>query len=120
MNLFYGGKLQAMPAGYTTDDGRFQVIRPLIECAEVDIAAHARDAGYPILPCNLCGSQDGLRREAMAGLLRDLEKDSPNLRAVMLSAIKNVSPTHLLDPRLLSQRPAEPGPRRHLKVLGND
>lgn len=120
MNLFYGGKLQAMPAGYTTDDGRFRVIRPLIECAEADIAEHARHASYPILPCNLCGSQDGLRREAMAGLLRDLEKDSPNLRAVMLSAIKNVSPTHLLDPRLLSQRPAEPGPRRHLKVLGND
>jgi len=101
MNLFYGGKLQAMPAGYTTDDGRFQVIRPLIECAEADIAEHARNVGYPILPCNLCGSQDGLRREAMAKLLCELERDSPNLRAVMLSALKNVSPTHLLDPRLL-------------------
>ena len=113
MNLFYGGKLQAMPAGYTTDDGRFQVIRPLIECAEADIAAHAREAGYPILPCNLCGSQDGLRREAMAKLLGELERDSPNLRAVMLAALKNVSPTHLLDPRLLG-RPEAPaaGPRR--------
>jgi len=117
LNLFYGGKLQAMPAGYTTDDGRFQVIRPLIECAEADIAAHARDAGYPILPCNLCGSQDGLRRDAMARLLESLERDSPNLRAVMLSALKNVSPTHLLDPRLLG-RPAAPtaGPVR-LPVL---
>lgn len=123
MNLFYGGKLQAMPAGYTTDDGRFRVIRPLIECAEADIAAHAQTAGYPILPCNLCGSQDGLRREAMAALLRDLERDSPNLRAVMLSALKNVSPTHLLDPRLLSAKPGEPtatskGPRR-LPVLAD-
>ena len=125
MNLFYAGKLQAMPAGYTTDDGRFQVIRPLIECAEADIAEHARNAGYPILPCNLCGSQDGLRREAMARLLGELERDSPNLRAVMLSALKNVSTTHLLDPRLLG-RPAIPedvaggitgvGPRR-LPVL---
>jgi len=109
LNLFYGGKLQAMPAGYTTDDGRFQVIRPLIECAEADIAAHARHAGYPILPCNLCGSQDGLRRDAMARLLTQLEQDSPNLRAVMLSALKNVSPSHLLDPRLLKRDPAAPG-----------
>ncbi|MBC8070845.1 MAG: tRNA 2-thiocytidine(32) synthetase TtcA, partial [Deltaproteobacteria bacterium] len=62
MNLFHGGRMQAMPAGYTTDDGRFQVIRPLIECAESDIAEHARVAGYPILPCNLCGSQAGLQR----------------------------------------------------------
>ena len=117
LNLFYGGKLQAMPAGYTTDDGRFQVIRPLIECAEADIAAHARDVGYPILPCNLCGSQDGLRRDAMARLLELLERDSPNIRAVMLSVLKNVSPTHLLDPRLLG-RPAAPtaGPVR-LPVL---
>jgi len=100
LNLFYGGKLQAMPAGFTTDDGRFQVIRPLIECAEADIAEHARNVGYPILPCNLCGSQDGLRRDAMARLLTQLEQDSPSLRAVMLAALKNVSASHLLDPRL--------------------
>ncbi len=119
LNLFYGGKLQAMPAGYTTDDGRFQVIRPLIECAEADIAAHARDVGYPILPCNLCGSQDGLRRDAMGRLLDSLERESPNVRAVMLSAIKNVSPTHLLDPRLLGRpAPVTSGPTR-LPVLGD-
>jgi tRNA 2-thiocytidine biosynthesis protein TtcA len=103
MNLFYAGKLQAMPAGYTTDDGRFQVIRPLIECAEDEIAAHARAAAYPILPCNLCGSQSGLQREAMAALLSELEGKIPNLRAVMLNALRNVSPTHLLDPRLLAR-----------------
>jgi tRNA 2-thiocytidine biosynthesis protein TtcA len=114
MNLFYGGKLQAMPAGYTTDDGRFKVIRPLIECAEADIAAHARHAGYPILPCNLCGSQDGLRREAMARLLAELEQDHPNVRAVMLAALKNVSATHLLDPRLLAGGVRPP---RRLPVL---
>jgi tRNA 2-thiocytidine biosynthesis protein TtcA len=98
LNLFYAGKLQAMPAGYTTDDGRFQVIRPLIECAEAEIVEHAREAAYPILPCNLCGSQDGLRREKMGQLLDELERDNPNVRAVMLNALRNVQPSHLLDP----------------------
>ena len=125
LNLFYAGRLQAMPAGYTTDDGRFKVIRPLIECAEADIAEHARHAQYPILPCNLCGSQDNLRREAMSRLLSQLEQDNPDVRAVMLSALKNVAPTHLLDPRLLARAaddvptpPTAPaaGPRR-LPVL---
>jgi tRNA 2-thiocytidine biosynthesis protein TtcA len=97
MNLFFAGKLQAMPAKYTTDDGRFEVVRPLIECGEDDIRAHAAWAGYPILPCNLCGSQSGLQREKMADLLATLERDNPSLRAVMLAALKNVHPSHLLD-----------------------
>jgi tRNA 2-thiocytidine biosynthesis protein TtcA len=97
LNLFYGGRLQAMPAGYRTDDDRFEVIRPLVECAEADIVEHATAAAYPILPCNLCGSQAGLRRVKMAELLQQLEADSPNVRAVMLNALRNVSPTHLLD-----------------------
>jgi len=97
LNLFYAGKLQAMPACYTTNDGRFRVIRPLIECAETEIALHAADAGYPILPCNLCGSQDDLKRVAVAGLLNELEQKIPNLRQVMLAALKNVRPSHLLD-----------------------
>lgn len=100
LNLFYSGKLQAMPARYTTDDGRFEVIRPLIECAESEIALHAANAGYPILPCNLCGSQEGLKRERMKKLLSELESEIPNVRQVMLAAIKNVRPTHLLDPEL--------------------
>jgi len=98
LNLFYAGKLQAMPAGYTTDDGRFLVIRPLIECAEADIAEHAAASGYPILPCNLCGSQNHLRRDAMTRLIDQLEADNPNVRSVMLNALRNVHPTHLLDP----------------------
>src|SRR3954466_14599690 len=73
LNLFYSGKLQAMPASYRTDDGRFEVIRPLIECAEKDIAEAAATAGFPIIPCNLCGSQDGLKRDAMTVLLAQLE-----------------------------------------------
>jgi tRNA 2-thiocytidine biosynthesis protein TtcA len=97
LNLFYSGKLQAMPASYRTDDGRFEVIRPLIECAEADIAELAGAIGFPIIPCNLCGSQDGLKRDAMTRLLDQLERDHPHVRNVMLNALRNVRPTHLLD-----------------------
>ncbi|MDB4961307.1 MAG: tRNA(Cytosine32)-2-thiocytidine synthetase [Myxococcales bacterium] len=97
LNLFYSGKLQAMPATYRTDDGRFDVIRPLIECAEVDIATFASHLKFPIIPCNLCGSQDGLKRDAMTALLSQLEQDHPHLRAIMANALRNVRPTHLLD-----------------------
>lgn len=110
MNLFYGGKLQAMPAKYRTDDGRFDVIRPLVECAEADIRAHAEAAGYPILPCNLCGSQDGLRRDAMTKLMDALERDNPNVREVMLAAIRNVRPTHLLDPTVARVETSDAAP----------
>lgn len=101
MNLFFAGKLQAMPASYVTDDGRFRVIRPLIECDEARIAEHAALEQFPILPCNLCGSQDGLQREKMAALLSQLEREHPNVRSVMLAALANVCPTHLLDRELL-------------------
>ena len=86
-----------MPAAYTTNDGRFRVIRPLIECAERDVEEHARAAAYPILPCNLCGSQSDLKRVKVRKLLDGLETEIPDLRSVMLAAIKNVRPTHLLD-----------------------
>jgi tRNA 2-thiocytidine biosynthesis protein TtcA len=125
LNLFYSGKLQAMPAAYRTDDGRFEVIRPLIECAERDIAAYAALRGFPILPCNLCGSQENLRREAMARLLTALEAEIPDVRAVMLNALRNVRPSHLLDPEVreawLNRPPASPinrnGAGRRLPVL---
>lgn len=97
LNLFWAGRLQAMPASYTTQDGRFRVIRPLIECAEADIAAWSVEARYPILPCNLCGSQDNLKRVEVERLLRELEATIPDLRQVMLAALKNVRPSHLLD-----------------------
>lgn len=97
LNLFYGGKLQAMPAKYRTDDGRFEVIRPLIEAAEADIAALAAARAFPIIPCNLCGSQDGLKRDAMTALLAQLEAEHPHVRAVMANALRNVRPSHLLD-----------------------
>ncbi len=114
LNLFYQGRLQAMPARYTTDDGRFEVIRPLIECAEVDIATHAVAVGYPIIPCNLCGSQPNMKRDAMAALIANLEAQTPDVRNVMLRAIQNVRPTHLLDTEVAeawAERPAHVRPR---------
>jgi tRNA 2-thiocytidine biosynthesis protein TtcA len=126
LNMFYSGKLQAMPASYRTDDGRFDVIRPLIECAERDIATLAGELAFPIIPCNLCGSQDNLKRDAMTTLLDQLERENPHVRAVMANALRNVRPSHLLDrdvarawaERAPSIRPArEPTPRpQHFKL----
>jgi tRNA 2-thiocytidine biosynthesis protein TtcA len=113
LNLFYSGKLQAMPAKYRTDDGRFEVIRPLIECAEKEIAAYAGQVGFPIIPCNLCGSQDGLKRDAMTRMLDELEQTNPHVRNVMLNALRNVRPTHLLDrdvQKAWAARPADVRP----------
>lgn len=110
MNLFYAGKLQAMPPKYTTDDGRFEVIRPLIQCAEEHIAAFAKEQAFPILPCNLCGSQPGLERDRMTELLSELERRQPNVKSVMMAALANVSPTHLLDADLARAFRAEPTP----------
>ncbi len=100
LNLVYSGRIQAMPARYTTDDGRFDVIRPLIECAEADIAAFAAAAEFPILPCNLCGAQKDLKRDAMNALLQQLETMNPFVRQSMLGALSNVRATHLLDSEL--------------------
>lgn len=97
MNLMYSGKLQAMPPRYQTDDGRFSVIRPLIQCDEERLRVLAAEQGFPILPCNLCGSQEGLKRDKMAELLVTLERDHPTLRSVMMAALGNVCPTHLFD-----------------------
>lgn len=108
MNLFFAGKLQAMPARYESDDGRFRVIRPLIACDEARIAEYADALAFPILPCNLCGSQEGLQRERMSALLADLEKTKPDIRSVMLHALTNVRPTHLLDRDVLAAWDARP------------
>jgi len=102
LNLFYAGRLQAMPAGYTTNDGRFRVIRPLIECAEREIADYAAARAFPILPCNLCGSQTDLKRVEVSRMLERLEQSIPDVRQVMLAAMKNVRPTHLLDREVAS------------------
>lgn len=108
MNLFYAGKLQAMPAKYRTDDGRFEVIRPLIASAERDIADFAGAQGFPIIPCKLCGSQAGLKRDRMTDLMDQLEREHPHLRSVMAHALSNVRPSHLLDSEVLEAWQARP------------
>ncbi len=108
LNLCYAGKLQAMPARYTTDDGRFVVVRPLIDTGEDELRAFAAERAYPILPCNLCGSQEGLKRDAMAELLVSLEQKIPDVRRVMHHAMQNIRPTHMLDQEVLAAWEARP------------
>jgi tRNA 2-thiocytidine biosynthesis protein TtcA len=102
LNLFYGGKIQAMPARYTTNDGRFEVIRPLIEAAERDLARLARLLALPIVPCALCANQPDHQRTAVGELLDRLEERIPHVRNSLLAALKNIAPTHLLDRELLA------------------
>lgn len=101
MNLFFTGKLQTMPARYTTDDGRFEIIRPLIDVAEEDLVVFAQRCAFPILVCGVCGTQEGLQRDAMRDLLDELTRRHPNVRQVMAASLKNVRPTHLLDQDVL-------------------
>jgi tRNA 2-thiocytidine biosynthesis protein TtcA len=89
-----------MPARLTSDDGRHVVIRPLIYCAEANLAALAEERGFPILPCNLCGSQAAAQRQQMKALITQLERSNPHLRQTMLAALGNVNPSHLLDREL--------------------
>lgn len=100
LNLMFAGSLKAMPPKLIADDGESVVIRPLVFAAEDDIAAYAALCEFPILPCDLCGSQDGLQRKIVSNLLRDLERTAPGVRESMLAALANVRPTHLLDASL--------------------
>lgn len=97
MNLFYSGQLKSMPPKVYADDGVNVVIRPLAYCAEEDIAEYARIKDFPIIPCNLCGSQDNMKRQDMKALLAKLQSDNPNVKGNMMSAMGNVQATHLLD-----------------------
>jgi tRNA 2-thiocytidine biosynthesis protein TtcA len=100
MNLLHGGRLAAMPGKLVNDQGDLFVLRPLILSAEADIAKFAAAMAFPIIPCNLCGSQDGLQRMAMKAMLDEWERKSPGKRAVMARALAHVRPSHLLDPGL--------------------
>lgn len=97
LNLFFGGKLEAMPPKYTTDDGRFEVIRPLAYCKEEDIEVYSNYKEFPIIPCNLCGSQPKLQRQEVKKMLKEWEEKYPNRSSIILTSLKNVSPSHLLD-----------------------
>lgn len=102
LNLFYVGSLKAMPAKLRANDGRNTVIRPLAYCSEHDIAEYAALRQFPIVPCDLCGSQSNLKRVKIKNLIGELEKDIPHIRASMLNALGNTVPSHLLDHRLFN------------------
>ncbi|TGQ83789.1 tRNA 2-thiocytidine(32) synthetase TtcA [Mesorhizobium sp. M8A.F.Ca.ET.207.01.1.1] len=100
MNLFHGGRLAAMPPKLLNDDGDVMVLRPLSYCAEVDLEKFAAAMRFPIIPCDLCGSQEGLQRNAMKAMLEDIEKRMPGRKDTMIRALSNTRPSHLLDRKL--------------------
>jgi len=97
LNLFFGGKLKAMPPKLTSDDGRHVVIRPLAYVPEEDLAAWAEVRQFPIIPCNLCGSQENLQRAQAKQMLREWEKRHPGRVESIFRALGSVAPSHLLD-----------------------
>jgi tRNA 2-thiocytidine biosynthesis protein TtcA len=102
LNLLFAGQLAAMPPKLLANEGQRIVIRPLVYCCEEDIRAFSAEMEFPILPCDLCGSQEQLQRKQIAKLLDGFERDRPGTKASMLAALQNVRPTHLLDRELWS------------------
>lgn len=100
MNLFHGGRLAAMPPKLLNDEGDVMVLRPLSYCAETDLEKFAVAMRFPIIPCDLCGSQEGLQRNAMKVMLEDIEKRMPGRKDTMIRALSNTRPSHLLDRKL--------------------
>ncbi|AGH38231.1 tRNA 2-thiocytidine biosynthesis protein TtcA [Bibersteinia trehalosi USDA-ARS-USMARC-192] len=100
LNMFYGGKMKSMPPKLISDDGRQIVIRPLAYCKEKDIERYAEAKAFPIIPCNLCGSQPNLQRQVVKEMLQTWDRQYPGRIETMFSALQNVAPSHLCDPNL--------------------
>ena len=100
LNLFFGGKLKGMPPKLVSDDGRHIVIRPLANVAEKDLSSWAAYRQFPIIPCNLCGSQENLQRQQIGNMLRDWEKQYPGRTKTMFTALHKLVPSHLMDATL--------------------
>ncbi len=100
LNMLFAGKLEAMPAKYRTDDGAHTVIRPLAFCREKDIERYSVLRGFPIIPCNLCGSQPNMQRKIIKKMLNDWDALHPNRSEIIFTSLQNVHPSHLMDKNL--------------------
>ncbi len=121
LNALYAGRLGAMPAKLVTDDGRHTVIRPLIYCSEAELTAFAQEQDFPIIPCDLCGSQENLQRQQIKSLLDRLTAENPKVRGNLFASLSNVRPSHLLDPSIRKEDPDvnDEEPVVRLRVLGH-
>ena len=109
LNLFHGGRLKAMPPKLVSDDGRHMVIRPLAYCRERDLERYAAEKAFPIIPCNLCGSQENLQRQIVKQMLRQWDRQSPGRLETIFAALQRISPSHLLDAGQFDFRGLEAG-----------
>ncbi len=108
LNMFYGGKLKAMPPKLVSDDGHHIVIRPLAYCKEKDLAAHAKIENFPIIPCNLCGSQKNMQRQAIKEMMQQWDKKFPGRLETMFTALQNIQLSHLADSALYNFQGLKP------------
>ena len=108
LNLMFVGQLKAMPPILRSDDGRNTIIRPLAYAQEKEITAYAEERQFPIIPCNLCGSQPNLKRARVKRLINELEKETPFIRSSIMTALTNVTGSHLLDNKLYDFRSFTP------------
>ena len=113
LNLLFTGKLKTMPAKLRSKDGRHLVIRPLAAVSEADLALYAERRGFPIIPCDLCGSQQDLRRKEVKAFLREWERRAPGCTDSMFAAVSNVAPSLLLDNRIFDFRTLKAGAGSH-------
>lgn len=97
LNFFFSGKTETMPPKFVNDSGELVVLRPLAFCKEADIESYANYLEFPIIPCNLCGSQENLQRKKVKQMIDDWEEDFPDRSSIMMNALQNVYPSHLLD-----------------------